>query len=142
MQQVFRSFTCTPHPDHVDESEELRRRVSTVIESMALHVVTGEDLGGEQLATRDRLAGVDELLAVDNAELPSAFVALETTAAPTSGKPTGVLVRRSSGGPVAGLTSEVPVVALPAEGMSRRATASTVPGRRWRSRPLRSSDRG
>lgn len=49
MQQVFLSFTYKPHPDHVDETEDLRDRVSTVIESMDLRVVTGEDLGGEAL---------------------------------------------------------------------------------------------
>ncbi len=66
MQQVFLSFTYNPHPDHVDESEELRRRVSTVIESMDLHVVTGEDLGGEQLTDeiRRRIDRADALVAL------------------------------------------------------------------------------
>jgi hypothetical protein len=49
MQQIFLSFTYSPHPDHVTETEELRRRVSMVIEALDLRVITGEDLGGEAL---------------------------------------------------------------------------------------------
>jgi hypothetical protein len=66
MQQVFLSFTYNPHPDHADETEELRRRVSMVIESMDLRVVTGEDLGGEALTPeiQARIEKCDALVAL------------------------------------------------------------------------------
>lgn len=66
MQQVFLSFTYKPHPDHVDETEELRRRVSMVIESMDLRVVTGEDIGGEALTAeiKERIDRSDALVAL------------------------------------------------------------------------------
>jgi hypothetical protein len=66
MQQVFLSFTYSPHPDHIDETEELRRRVSMVIESMDLRVVTGEDIGGEQLTDeiKQRIDRSDALVAL------------------------------------------------------------------------------
>jgi hypothetical protein len=66
MQQVFLSFTYKPHPDHVDETEDLRDRVSTVIESMDLRVVTGEDLGGEVLLPEieKRIEKCDALVAL------------------------------------------------------------------------------
>lgn len=66
MQSVFLSFTYNPHPDHVAETEDLRRRVSTVIESMDLRVVTGEDLGGEALSDeiRTRIEKCDALVAL------------------------------------------------------------------------------
>jgi hypothetical protein len=66
MQQVFLSFTYSPHPDHVEEAEALRRRVSTVVESMDLRVVTGEDLGGETLSEeiKQRIDKSDALVAL------------------------------------------------------------------------------
>jgi hypothetical protein len=66
MQQVFLSYTYNPHPDHLAEAEELRRRASTVIEAMDLHVATGEDLGGEVLTNeiRERIDKTDALVAL------------------------------------------------------------------------------
>jgi len=66
MQQVFLSFTYRPHPDYVAESENLRRSVAIVIESMDLRVATGEDLGGEALTdeVRDRIEKADALIAL------------------------------------------------------------------------------
>jgi len=66
MQQVFLSYTYTPHPDYVDETEDMRRRVSTVIESMDLRVATGEDLGGQGLSdeVKDRIEKADALVAL------------------------------------------------------------------------------
>lgn len=66
MQQVFLSFTYNPHPDHIAESELLRRRVSMVIEAMDLRVATGEDLGGESLSeeVKARIASADALVAL------------------------------------------------------------------------------
>jgi hypothetical protein len=66
MQQVFLSFTYYPHPDHIVETEELRRRVSMVIESMDLRVVTGEDIGGEALTDeiKERIERSDALVAL------------------------------------------------------------------------------
>ncbi len=66
MQQVFLSFTYSPHPDHVDETRALLQRVTAVIESMDLRVVTGEDLGGETLTDeiRQRIDKSDALVAL------------------------------------------------------------------------------
>jgi hypothetical protein len=66
MQQVFLSFTYNPHPDHVEVTEKLRRYVSVVIETMELKVVTGEDLGGEQLTDeiKRRIEASDALVAL------------------------------------------------------------------------------
>jgi hypothetical protein len=66
MQQVFLSYTYRPHPDFVAESENLRRSVSIVIESMDLRVATGEDLGGEALTdeVKERIEKADALVAL------------------------------------------------------------------------------
>lgn len=66
MQQVFLSFTYNPHPDHVAESEALRRCVSMVIEAMDLRLTTGEDLGGEALTdqVKERIEKADALVAL------------------------------------------------------------------------------
>lgn len=66
MQQVFLSFTYVPHPDFVEETNALRRNVTTVIESIDLRVVTGEDLGGEALTDeiRERIEKADALVAL------------------------------------------------------------------------------
>jgi len=66
MKKVFLSFTYRPHPDYVVESENLRRSVGIVIESMDLRVETGEDLGGEALSdeVRGRIERADALIAL------------------------------------------------------------------------------
>ena len=66
MQQVFLSYTYDPHPDYVDETEQLRRRVSLVIESMDLRISTGEDLGGRALEgeVMARIEKADALVAL------------------------------------------------------------------------------
>lgn len=66
MQQVFLSFTYAPHPEHVEETELLCRRVSIVIESMDLRIVTGEDLGGEAISNtvKSRIEQCDALVAL------------------------------------------------------------------------------
>jgi hypothetical protein len=66
MQQVFLSYTYSPHPDHTVETDYLRRSVTTVIESMGLRVVTGEDIGGETLTreVEERIDGADALVAL------------------------------------------------------------------------------
>lgn len=66
MQQVFLSYTYNPHPDHVAETETLRRQVMVVLESMDLRVVTGEDVGGESLndEIRGRIENADALVAL------------------------------------------------------------------------------
>lgn len=66
MQQVFLSYTYNPHPDFTADGADLLRRVSTVIESMDLRIVTGEDLAGQGLtpAVQDRIARADALVAL------------------------------------------------------------------------------
>lgn len=66
MQQVFLSYTYSPHPDHAAETERLHRQVSMVIEALELRVVTGEDLGGAALseAVKARIRGADALVAL------------------------------------------------------------------------------
>src|SRR5215471_17681229 len=66
MQEVFLSFTYSPHPDHAAEAEQLRRQVRTVIDALDLRVVTGEDLGGEALTEeiKARIRGADALVAL------------------------------------------------------------------------------
>jgi len=66
MQRVFLSYTYNPHPDYVEETEELRRRVSMIIDSMELRVATGEDLGGQGLTdeVKHRIEKADALVAL------------------------------------------------------------------------------
>ncbi|MBP6903436.1 MAG: hypothetical protein KBC73_25340 [Burkholderiaceae bacterium] len=96
MQQVFLSFTYSPHPDHEDEAELLLKRVSVVLECMGLRVLTGEDLGGADVpdAVRERIAKCDALVALvmpwrdplgNKVEPP--WVRDEFTHATTLGKP-------------------------------------------------------
>jgi hypothetical protein len=63
MQRVFLSYTYAPHPQYVDETEQLKRRVSDVIESMEPYVTTGEDLGGHGLSAeiKERIERLDAL---------------------------------------------------------------------------------
>src|SRR5262245_56213403 len=64
MQQVFLSYTYKPHPDYVAETENLRRSVGIVIESLDLRVATGEDLGGEALTdeVKEQIEKADALI--------------------------------------------------------------------------------
>jgi hypothetical protein len=66
MQQVFLSYTYSPHPDYAEETADICRRVSTVIESMDLRVTTGEDLGGQGLSeeVKDRIEKADAMVAL------------------------------------------------------------------------------
>jgi hypothetical protein len=96
MQQVFLSFTYSPHPDYTAETEDLRRRVGMVFESMDLRPVTGEDLGGQGLnpEVKNRIEKADALVALltphadaaGNVEIPR-WVADEFAHARALGKP-------------------------------------------------------
>ena len=55
MQQVFLSFTCHPHPDHIAESELLHRRVSVVIDALDSYLRKGWG-SGKAPQLRSRLA--------------------------------------------------------------------------------------
>ena len=96
MQQVFLSYTYNPHPDHVAESDQLRRRVGMVIESLDLRVATGEDLGGEALTEeiKARIAKADALVALQTPwqdklgnKVPAPWVSDEFAHAKALGKP-------------------------------------------------------
>ena len=95
MDTIFLSYTYNPHPDYVDEIEELVKNIKIIAESQELRVVTGFDLGGGALTPeiQQRIEDCDALVALltpweDNYGNPAAppFVNDEYTFAVNKGK--------------------------------------------------------
>ena len=66
MDTIFLSYTYNPHPDYIDETEELVKNIKIVAESQDLRVITGADLGGEALTLeiKKRIEDCDALVAL------------------------------------------------------------------------------
>jgi hypothetical protein len=73
MQQVFLSYTYSPHPDYQAGSADLRKMVGMVIEAMDVREANGEDLGGQGLndEIRARITESDALIALLVPHMPA-----------------------------------------------------------------------
>lgn len=68
MNSIFLSYTYSPHPNFEDETEKLVKCVRVMIEAMGIpQVVTGEDLGGNQLSQeiKQRIESSEGLIALE-----------------------------------------------------------------------------
>lgn len=105
METVFLSYTYTPHPDFSDFTRDLVTSMRSVFESMGLRVVSGEDLGGQDLSDRVKklIEDSDVLVALetpwqklaDGQYIASDWVRREFTHAEAKEKPLVALVHKA-----------------------------------------------